>query len=288
MTAHTSLFASHVRRSLRTCSAVAAGLSLALALPLLPARAQSIRGTVLDDIGGAPLGEVELWLVAGDKTLSIVVRTDADGRFLLAAPVAGQYAVHTRRLGYVPLASAPIELAGDAELVVEVRLTRAAQLLDDTVRVTAAGTRHPHMDGFEDRRRLGLGTFFTRADIEARGQPRLLDLLRTISWITIPSAASERLGNVRNGLVRRCATVVFLDGVRLNRADDSPEYIRSLLESVNGNSLEGVELYRGRSDLPAEFGGPEVRCGVIAIWTRRPNYQRDSTATSARKPGNGG
>jgi hypothetical protein len=273
-------------RALSLAATIALLAAAPLAAPLATTlAAQSVRGTVLADESGSPIELVELWLALNGAPIGTVVRSDDQGRFLIDAPRAGRFSIRTRRLGYEPLASIEFDVAPGTELQVEVRLTRAAQPLGDTVRVSAERGPGMLLAGFEDRRRVGLGTFFTRTDIEARGEPRLIDLVRTVSWITIPSAQSERLGNVRNGLVRRCATVVFLDGVRLNRAEDSPDYVVSLLETMRGSSLEAVELYRGRSDLPAEFGGPEVRCGAIVVWTRNPDYRKKEKKAKKEKEG---
>jgi outer membrane receptor for ferrienterochelin and colicin len=35
------------------------------------------------------------------------------------------------------------------------------------------------------------------------------------------------------------------------------------------SSIEGIEVYKGAAQLPAEFGGSNSMCGVVAIWTKR-------------------
>ena len=35
------------------------------------------------------------------------------------------------------------------------------------------------------------------------------------------------------------------------------------------DAIEGIEVFRGLSELPSEFAAPDLRCGAIAIWTRR-------------------
>ena len=34
-------------------------------------------------------------------------------------------------------------------------------------------------------------------------------------------------------------------------------------------TIEAVEVFRGVSEMPPEFSAPDIRCGAVAIWTRR-------------------
>jgi hypothetical protein len=45
----------------------------------------------------------------------------------------------------------------------------------------------------------------------------------------------------------------------------------TLDDLVRVDMLEGVEVYRGPSELPAELYGTNFRgaCGAVALWTRR-------------------
>ena len=45
-------------------------------------------------------------------------------------------------------------------------------------------------------------------------------------------------------------------------------------EVISPGSVEGIEVYRGLSTVPAEFLNPDAECGVIAIWTRRGGFVR--------------
>jgi hypothetical protein len=40
-------------------------------------------------------------------------------------------------------------------------------------------------------------------------------------------------------------------------------------EIIAVSAVEAVEVYRGPSQTPARFAGPEVGCGVIVIWTQQ-------------------
>ena len=33
-------------------------------------------------------------------------------------------------------------------------------------------------------------------------------------------------------------------------------------------AIEAVEVFRGVSEMPAEFAAPDLRCGAVAVWMR--------------------
>jgi hypothetical protein len=33
--------------------------------------------------------------------------------------------------------------------------------------------------------------------------------------------------------------------------------------------VEAIEVFRGLSEMPAEYAAPELRCGAVAVWTKR-------------------
>ena len=70
------------------------------------------------------------------------------------------------------------------------------------------------------------------------------------------------------GLLSDCHVGWFVDGQRWDipgRSDPTVDAIGS----TQLNSIEVLEVYRGLSEMPAEFAAPDLRCGAVAIWTRR-------------------
>jgi hypothetical protein len=78
-----------------------------------------------------------------------------------------------------------------------------------------------------------------------------------------------------------CPVQVFLDGIRINRSntpvverDSLDEDLIPLDEGIaiddlaDPAELEGIEVYYGLAGVPAEFMGPDARCGTVAVWTR--------------------
>ena len=235
---------------------------------------QSISGTVREAGTGVPIGHAEITLLGRGRPTGVGIYSDTAGWFLLSAPRAGSYAIQVRRVGYVPLVTPAVLLEAAQEVEFDVPLTRAAGVVLDTVDVVVP-RNNPGLGGFEERRRGGVGTFFTRQDIEERGEPRLTDLLRGLPGVVVAATGRGRTtaSTSRSTGTYRCLPVLFVDGVVVTRSSDSPEVVRGVLETLTGNVLDAVEVYKGRSELPARFGGPDVRCGAIVAWTRRGKVQ---------------
>ncbi|HEU4563632.1 MAG TPA: carboxypeptidase regulatory-like domain-containing protein [Gemmatimonadaceae bacterium] len=257
-------------RQSRSAHRAAALALLTIALPALELAAQSMRGVVRDADGGHPIPLVELQLMEQGRLFGQSVRSDTAGRFSLPIPPVGTYTLRARRVGYIPLVTGALPSVGLAGLDVAVELTAAPAELADTVTVTAPPF-HPLMAGFEERRRLGLGTFITREQLEKRGGATLPELLREIPGIAVAYSPRTRASarSIRSATGRGCSAVVFLDGTRMNGAEDSPQFVRLVMESITANTIEAIEIYKDRAELPPQFGHPEVRCGAIVVWTRR-------------------
>src|SRR6185436_5303430 len=132
----------------------------------------------------------------------------------------------------------------------------------DTIRVVAdAGPDSWRNEaGFEARRRGSRGYFITREEI-ARRQPRTLaDLMRNVPGIqTIcRGGASNSCRMTMNRGSRPCAPDFFLDGFEAT-ASTGPNFPI--------NQIRGIEIYGDPSMIPLELQRPNLRCGIIAIWT---------------------
>lgn len=251
----------------RLLAALIAGPNLLLTPPT--AGAQMLRGTVRDDLTRETVEAAEVAVLHAQEHLRSIY-SDSRGRFSTRLPFAGVFIIKITRLGFVPHETV-IDARANPNLTLGVFLTPvAATLAADTV-VAAALAIHPMHDAFAHRRGIGLGIYLTRKDIEARGSPPIPHLMREIAGVNLVSegrrAATPRMA--RSSIAGRCHPVLFMDGQRLHRFDDPPAVIRTIYESIPTTTIEGIEVYRGRSELPAEFSGPDVRCGAIILWTRR-------------------
>lgn len=131
---------------------------------------------------------------------------------------------------------------------------------------------------------MGVGTFFNRDEIQRSGIQSLSNIIRGMAGVSVSSRPGRMnaAGTPINSM-RICNMVLFIDGARVNHAHDPSDVIFRSFEMIPVQHIEALEVYRGRSSLPAEFGGPEVRCGAIVVWTRRPGLHDDSSRESDRK-----
>ena len=65
-----------------------------------------------------------------------------------------------------------------------------------------------------------------------------------------------------------CHVGWFVDGRRMDLPGRS-DPLTDGLGSMHLDTIDGLEVFRGVSEMPAEFAAPDLRCGAIAVWTRR-------------------
>lgn len=103
-------------------------------LAAVPAGAQTVRGSVVEEGTGRPVGGALVVLVAGGGNAAVGL-TDAAGGFALAAPAPGRYTLRVERIGH---RAASAEVEAQAGATVEVRITLAPEaFVLPPLRVTA-------------------------------------------------------------------------------------------------------------------------------------------------------
>ena len=103
-----------------------------------PLHAQYLKGTVRDSETRAPVRSA--FVVLLDSTAGVVVGTavDSRGRYTIAVPEAGVYAVATSGTGYVTNISSWIAMAASDSFEVNVKLQRAVNTLAPMVKIGRA------------------------------------------------------------------------------------------------------------------------------------------------------
>jgi hypothetical protein len=225
----------------------------------------TIDGIVTDTLL-RPLGAADVSVVG----VGARVVTSENGRFRILQVPAGQYLLVVRRIGFAPT-SGIIDVTTEDTLRLSYVLARTTNLLDTIrVRETRISLR---MTEFEQRRRLGQGQYVTQAQIERRGSLQTSDFMRAFRGVEISKVTTQQFAGTQAysrregggyselGQQQNCAMQILLDGIVLPRNFDL-----DLLPPPK--QIAGIEVYTGAATIPPQFGGPDRRCGVIAVWTR--------------------
>jgi TonB family protein len=209
----------------------------------------------------------------GNVTLARRVYSDDSGAFRIPSIPRGAATVAVRRIGYKPI-SVETQLAADIPL--GMMLESTSQTLAKVVVEDRRRTYDGWLGQFNRRRDFGIGRFITRGQIDARNAIRTSDLLRTIPGVMIGQGPRGTVIRLR---AARCDPLIWLDG--------SPATAGYLdIDAFGPQTLDGVEIYSGVSEVPVELRGPrgEERCGVIALWSRmaerRPRQSKKKPLTA--------
>lgn len=205
-------------------------------------------GRLIDRETGRPVATAAVSVVGRPTEAA----SDRQGLFRLTGVPVGQHELSVRRIGYAPLRHS-VDVTTGLTTELEIGLVREPVELEPLV-VSTTRSRRLEIKGFYERKHwgelLGLGTFYTAEDIERRSPLRISHMI-------------EELPSIRGGLHNArvgCRMSVYLDNIRIDAS--------SLDSFVLPIEVAGVEVYRGAASQPAEFGGTDSRCGVVAVWTR--------------------
>ena len=264
------------RRLSRATAALVAAAVLAPALG-----AQSVRGQVIEIPGNRPIVQAQVVLYSDSITAVATTRTDSSGTFVIKAPKLGRYTIRVRKPGFMGGVTDELALTQPEEYEIVIRTPRMAPVLAG-VRVTGQYTRgYEWMQGFEDRRRAGIGTFITQEDINDKNSPTVGELLRGVSgvgvapgpngWYLITSTRGGR--SMEN---QACLMDIYMDGI--------PTDQEAVQRSTRPVDLEAIEIYNGPATVPAQFKKQLTgSCGVVLLWTRVRNVRRGEDRKKTEK-----
>jgi hypothetical protein len=228
------------------------------------ASAPWLRGVVRDSAGAA-LGGARLRVVGA----ALVAVSDDSGTFRLPLAAGGRLRLEVRRLGYAAeTLVVAVRASGESRLPIVLTRLTAEQLPELRIASATAGK----MSGFERRRAHGVGSFITREEIEARHPQRVSDLLRYTSGVYVGQESSSQRNaevgmrrSMGNSQLAPCEVQYYVDG---------QYYAGGSVDDFPPVTIQGIEIYRSASEIPAEFRARDATCGVIAIWTRDPPSTR--------------
>lgn len=249
------------------------GLAVLVLLTPLPAEAQVLlRGRIVDAADGAPIPLAPVDLLGNEGDSLGTTRADSSGAFRFQRETGGRFLLRGRMLGYESRLEGPLVLEGADTVAVDLRMGIAPLELPG-LEVTAS--RRPWYEHLvpqglwtfygrmEQNRSLGVGRFLTRSELRPWGATPVALVVASVPGMSAtrgPQGRGYQLTG-RGG----CPPLVFLDGMEVRMAGTT------LDDLVRVDMLEGVEVYRGPSELPAELYGTNFRgaCGAVALWTRR-------------------
>jgi hypothetical protein len=214
-----------------------------------------VAGRVVEAGTSRGIAGVEL-LIPGSTVRGV---SASDGSFRLPDVPPGDYELSTSHIAYGgrtdsvsvqhgTIMNFVISLAPDVIAMAPIEVSVRSYVLD--------------MRGFYERQERGFGSYLTRFTWENQ-MPRLpSDILRQVAGVRIMPAR----GGFGSVLMDRsdCAFRYVLDGARVGETFQ--------LDDIPVEWIEGLEVYRGISQVPGEFTAPpstaRANCGVIVVWTR--------------------
>ena len=212
----------------------------------------SVRDSVGRSIAGAEL------TVEGTSVRGV---TDERGELRFTAVRGGPATLRIRRLGFQPQT---LSVVVDQRVPAASIVTLAAipQRLAPIV-VKGGNNYTGRMAGFYQRRDLGIGHFVSREKLERDNPSQLTDVFRRLPGVHITSNRFIRNAVRFRANGANCWPLVWLDGAPLPTAEFD-------LDFLSPQSIEGIEVYSGISQIPPQFMGSRGlgSCGVIVVWSR--------------------
>jgi hypothetical protein len=227
-----------------------------------------LTGTVVTTARGQPLGDALVGIVDGPY-----VRTNEHGEWTIIDAPYGTRMLEVRALGYYP-ERRPINIVPEMAPV-HVALSTFKSVMD-TVKVTASRLYDRDSNGFQRRRRAGMGRYITPEDVAKRRPINTTDLFWNVPSVQLSSGGwSGRSITMRGGNVGRCTPAIFIDGMRIPdmTANDAGLWGRpsgvtaeEIDSWVRPGDVKGIEIYT-TSSAPMQYRTLNG-CGSILIWTR--------------------
>jgi hypothetical protein len=256
---------------------LALAVGLALALPAaVTAQSGTVRGIVTDSVGN-PLRGIEVLALNQERT----TRTDAEGRFLLRGLPWGQVVLMARSPGWKP--QDQVVVIGDEGAQREYRfaLTRMVQLIDTLRVVSQDGCAAYRYDGFECRRRAGIGQFRGPDELTALRPDYWADMFEGMTGLRREPWRDRQRGRldwtVSSTTGWRCLTEGFNGRQRTARE-----------EIIYPDQIYAIEYFDVYERVPEAYkrlawpNGESHPCALVMYWTKV--WVEENGGPPARRP----
>lgn len=239
-------------------------------------------GIVVRDTANNPIEGAEIVINRTGKSML----TGRRGAFRLREVPVGEHEVMVRKLGFGPMTT---KVTFAPNKTVTRRIVLAPVQVLNEVNISAERMRDPMLKLFEENRRMGIGQFLTRDDLERMRALPLSSALRELTTVRLATQSGKAwIASARGCLTKQprpqfegrqpmvpilmegnvcCFPSVYLDRMRLYGGEENG--FTPNLSTYNPDQIEAVEFYPGLSTVPAEYAQINQRCGVLVLHTRR-------------------
>lgn len=187
--------------------------------------------------------------------LDASAKSDQAGRFLIPNAPTGSRMLLVRAVGYTPVLL-PVEVLETGAEEVRVELERMILLPGVRVRET---NRLPMIRaGFEERRRVGMGTFLDSADFQNRFDTR--SIFQGAAGVTVDARSVMYEWQLYlPSSAGMCRANIIFDGMRSDT---------KVLQATPKEHIAAVEIYLRAAVAPPEYLPVGAGCGLIMVWTK--------------------
>lgn len=226
--------------------------------------------SISDETSGQPLRDVDVSdLIAGAE----IGRTSTSGAIGLAALPLGRTALQLRKLGYANRVVL-VDVSPTDSTPVKVTMSTVTSLAAVKVVANATASTRASHNGYEDRRRRGIGRFAEGKELEKAG-PSLSDPLIRLGLTPVVHGSATYLagGHARHpgpalssSGNRPCFVTVYLDGVLFfeeGSGGEPPDFGHMMTRE-----FAAVEYFSSAAETPVEYEKTGSGCGVLLLWTK--------------------
>lgn len=187
--------------------------------------------------------------------------TDSNGNFSLRNLPSGTQTLVVRKLLFAAVTQ-PVDLSTRATQTTKVLMQQAPPVLP-TVAIKATGAAKGLADvGYDRRKKMGLGHFMDRQQIEEKIPTYMTDIFTTTPGIRVDYSSGQPVLTGTRGTTGNGCVNYVVDGTPYSEA--SPGDINDFMHP---NEVEAVEVYSD-VDTPAEYAKPGTSCTTVIIWTK--------------------
>lgn len=243
---------------------------MTLAMTPLRSAGQAILTGTVKDTSGAPIFGAEITVKGSPAN----TRTDEHGNFRLTDIPMGETSVTVRRLGFAPFKGG-VQVSQPSGAQLTVRMTPVAASLPPVVVRADRMDYRGRLAGYYGRlEKKSAGYFITREQIDRERPSTMGQLLQHVPGIRASRGRAGIMGVRMRG--RTCWPLVWIDGTPMPAGEVD-------LDSFVPSSIQGIELYLGSTTAPFSYiyDRDLSSCGTILIWSRGPDTDPVSAASSA-------